>query len=480
AADGKSYAPTDTYARVSGAGDKIFHSTGEFELELPVGSATILFTKGFEFNPVRHEVTIEKDKITILEVSLEPMTDMSSRGWYSASTHVHMNYGGNLHNTLENLMQISEAEDQDLVLHQIANKDNRILDYQFFIPGGEEHPLSTDERLLVVGQEYRPPVWGHVFMFGMKEHLISPFTNGYEGTGIWSQYPSNTDMFRKAKAQGAWVGYVHSFYGENDPLENNLGNAKGFLVDAAFGTTDAVEWSYPNRAGFYPLYAAWNNGLKVAACGGEDAISDLHRSNQIGSHRTYVNTLSDGLDMRAWFEGLKNGHAFVSNGPLIDFQVGGNIPGETVKLPPGGGRVEITFEVQSIVPLDKVTLIFNGEVVKDYALKSDRKHLEVTINRKVTESGWFHLRAEGAVNERFPLDAQYAQAFTNPVWVEVGDQPIRDYDAAQYGIRWIEKLEEIMDKDPGWRSPAEKDRVMGQLKEAKEVYGKFAREAGEL
>ena len=55
-----------------------------------------------------------------------------------------MNYAGNLHNTLENLMMMSAAEDQDIVLEQIANKDNRILDHQFFVPGGGPHPLSRE------------------------------------------------------------------------------------------------------------------------------------------------------------------------------------------------------------------------------------------------------------------------------------------------------------------------------------------------
>ena len=172
---------------------------------------------------------------------------MAAEGWFSASTHVHGNYGGNLHNSLENLIMMSEAEDQDLVLHQVANKDNRVLDYQHFEPGGGAHSASTPEHPVVVGQEYRPPFYGHVFMFRMRDHLISPFTMGYEGTAIESLYPSNTDMFRKAKAQGAVVGYVHAFTGENDPLDGNLGGAKGFLVDAALGTTDAVEWSDAGR-----------------------------------------------------------------------------------------------------------------------------------------------------------------------------------------------------------------------------------------
>ena len=251
AADGKFYAPPDTYARFTNAGDKLFHTSGEFRVELPPGPVELFFVKGFEFKPVQIHDTIRVSQVTTLDMALDPFIDLSASNWYSASTHVHMNYGGNLHNTLENLMLQSEAEDQDLVLHQVANKDNRILDYQHFVPGGIPHPLSTEHRLLVVGQEYRPPVWGHVFMFGMKNHLISPFTNGYEGTAIGSQYPSNTDMLRKAIAQGARVGYVHAFSGESDPLEGDLNHAKGFMVDAAFGTTDAIEWSDAGKAGFF-------------------------------------------------------------------------------------------------------------------------------------------------------------------------------------------------------------------------------------
>jgi hypothetical protein len=479
AADGKHYAPADTYARFSGEGDKIFHTNGEFQLKLPPGQVDLQFVKGFEFKPEQLRAEIKSGEMTKLEVELHPIADLSLKNWYSASTHVHMNYGGNLHNDYENLMMISEAEDQDLVLHQIANKDNRILDYQYFIPGGVPHPLSTSQRLLVVGQEYRPPIWGHVFMFGMKEHLISPFANGYEGTGIGSQYPSNTDMLRKARQQDAWVGYVHAFTGEKDPLQRDLSHAKGLPVDVALGTTDAVEWSSANRAGFYPVYNLWNNGLKLAVCGGEDAISDLHWGKIIGSYRTFVNTSGKGLDMHAWFDGLKNGHAFVSNGPLLDFKINDQIPGETLWLPQEGGEVNISMEVESIAPLEKVLLLFNGNIIDEILLKGDRTYFKYEESHEVTTSGWFHLRAEGIPKERFPLDGDYAQAFTNPVWVSVGNRPVRNRKSAEYCIRWIEKLESIMDMDPGWRSQQEKDHVFSQLKEAKEIYRRFAKEAEE-
>ena len=137
ASDGKFYAPSDAYAWISGADDPIFHTSGRFTVRLPVGKASLTVVKGFEYWLQDAEVDIDANEITSLVVDLKPLTDMAAKGWYSGSTHVHMNYAGNLHNTLEDRMMMSEAEDQDIVNEQVANKDNRILDYQFFVLGSE-------------------------------------------------------------------------------------------------------------------------------------------------------------------------------------------------------------------------------------------------------------------------------------------------------------------------------------------------------
>ena len=470
AADGKFYTPNDAYARAGTRGDQIFHNAGEFTLTLPVGEASLNVVKGFEYLPQSLEVDIEEGAVAQLTVELAQMTDMGAKGWYSASTHVHANYGGNLHNTLENLMMMSRAEDQDLVLEQVANKDNRILDYQFFVPGGGQHPISEKDQIVVVGQEYRPPFYGHVFMFGMREHLISPFVTGYEGTAVESLYPSNTDMFLKAKAQGAITGYVHPYLGEADPLDGNLGGGKGFMVDAALGTTDALEWSDSATSGFYPLYAVWNNGLRVTATGGEDSISSLHRSKLLGSYRTYVYTGNLGLNMDAWFTGLKRGRAFVSSGPLLEMQVGTSLPGDTVQLPPGGGEVTITGQLRSITELEEIALVCNGELVQTFPLRRSDNSLNIDFEHSIERSGWCHLRTEGDSDKRFPLDVGYAQAFTNPIWFQVGDEPIRNPQSVDYAIRWIDKLQELADAWPGWRSESEKAHVFGQFEQARQVY----------
>ena len=477
AADGKFYAPTDTYARITGMGDPIFHHGGQFEVEVPVGRVCLVGVKGFEYWPQRAETDILADQTSSVTMLLERMTDMAAKGWYNGSTHVHMNYGGNLHNSPDNLMMMADAEGQYVATVQIANKDNRVLDHQFFVPGGGPHPLSRTDRLLVIGQEYRPLLYGHASMFGMRDHLISPFATGYEGTAIESLYPSNTDMFRKAKAQGATVTYVHAFGGETDPIQSELGYPKGYMVDAALGTVDAVEWSRPGRAGFYPWYATLNNGLRVSAIGGEDSISDLHRGSLVGSMRTYVFTGRRGLDMQAWFEGLRRGHVFVSTGPLLAVTVDGRMPGEEIQFPPSGGTVEVEAHVRSIVAFEKVLVVSDGRVIDELAPDRDRRRIDFKRSYPVRQSGWFHIRVEGSSNDRYPLDAGYPQAFTNPVWVIVGGRPVCSRAAAEYGITWINCLCKMIDTWPGWRSEKEKAHVFAQFEEARRIYEGLAAEA---
>jgi hypothetical protein len=220
-----------------------------------------------------------------------------------------------------------------------------------------------------------------------------------------------------------------------------------------------------------------NNGFRVTATGGEDSISSMHQSKLVGSARTYVYTGAKGLDMQAWFQGLREGRAFVTTGPLTLLKVNGMLPGDEVKLPAGGGDVEITGWVRSTLPVEQVSLVFNGEVVAKIPVNGDRKSVDFTRTFKVARSGWYHLRAEGAPADRYPLDTGYLQAFTNPVWVTVGNQPVRSKAAADYSIKWIDTLESMAGQWPGWRSEKEKSHVFAQFEEARKIYRQRAADA---
>jgi hypothetical protein len=490
ASDGKLYAPRDSYSRIGELGKHLFHTHGEFILEVPVGTMTLEAVKGFEYWPARQSVEVKSGANVPVTLTLKRMVDFADRGWINGSTHVHMNYGGNLRNTLENLMLMSKAEDQEVVNELVANKDNRVLDWQYFVPGGGEHPVSKGdpETLVIVGEEYRPPFYGHVSFIGLREHLISPFTTGYEGTAIESLYPSNTDMFLKARKQDAVVGYVHAFSGDTDPLEGNLGVGKGFPVDAALSSIDTMEWSAPSRAALSVWHHALNNDLPIAVVGGEDSISSLHRTKLVGSLRTYAfvgkpdrlpsagTQRNPRLTAGNWIRALKQGRTFFTSGPLLAFEMNGVGPGETIKLPASGGSVALSGQIWSIVPLTRAVVYRNGKVWREVPLNKDRLGGKIQETVRIDESGWFSLTAEGPVASH-PVDALYPQAATSAIRVYVGGQRIRNLQSAQYFIRWIDKLQAMAEAWPSWRSAQEKHHVFEQFRVARETYKRLASEA---
>lgn len=171
-------------------------------------------------------------------------------------------------------------------------------------------------------------------------------STSYEGTAIDSIYPTNTQIFRKAKAQGAVTGYVHPF-GNVDPLEADLGGAKGLAVDAALGTVDALEWSGAVTAEMGVWRKLLNNDIDLTSTGGEDSINDLQRFRTLGSIRTFVH-LDGPFSVDGWVDGLRKGHTFFSSGPLLEFRVDGALPGDTVHLPAAGGTLTLEGTVTCV------------------------------------------------------------------------------------------------------------------------------------
>ncbi|MBK9169945.1 MAG: CehA/McbA family metallohydrolase [Bryobacterales bacterium] len=476
ASDGKSYAPEKEYHRIAGraANRDFFHADGHFRLEVPVGEVTIEAARGIEYWPERQTAAVRENATTIVSIDLRRMAHMKARGWYSGSDHVHMNYGGNQNNTPENLVFMAKAEDLDVIGEKVANKDNRIFDQQHFT--GKPHHLTTSERILEFGEEYRPPFYGHVNFINMKKHLISPFTTGYEGTAIESLYPSNTDMFRLARQQGAIGGYVHPFSG--DPPSRGYSVARGFPVDLALGSFEYIELM--TSAGHYTHTAdvwhrALNCGFKVTASAGEDSILNLHATAILGSSRLYA-YLGPKLTWDGWVEAIRKGRTFVTNGPLLEFTVNGEMAGEEIQLPAGGGAVDLAATMESIVPVKTVEVLFNGKVLETVPLTEGGKRAVLRKRVQLPSSGWLTVRAKG--DPAHPIDDSYVVAETGAIYVIAGGQPIRSREDAEYFITWIDDITRQAQEHPGWRSDKERQHVLGQFAEARRIFEQRAREAG--
>ena len=474
ASDGKTYVPEDAYQRVpgrAGHGD-YFHAGRQFAIELPAGESTLEAVKGIEYEPVEKRVTILAGQTTRLEVTMRRMAEMNARGWYSGSDHTHMNYGGNLHNTPENMMFMADAEDLNVTGDKICNKDNRIFDWQYFT--GQPHALSTARRILRFDEEYRPPFYGHINVINLRDHLISPFITGYEQTALESLYPSNTDIFRAAHAEGAIGGYVHPW--SQDPAKSGYGVARGFAADLALGSFEYLE-VLTRTSHFTNTSKVWhralNCGFRITASAGEDSILGMHSTPVLGESRVYVHTGPE-LSWDRWVDGIRRGRTFVTNGPLLAFEVNGEIPGGEIHLPAGGGAVEVSGRFDSIVPVDRLELYLNGVAVE--TARPAGRHGELRKRITVSRSGWLTLRAISD-QPHHPVEDGYVVAETSPVYVYCGDEPIRSREDAEYFLRWVDDVARQAEAHPGWRSERERKHVLGQFAEARRIWEQRAREA---
>jgi TolB protein len=475
ASDGKTYAPEHAYQRMSpkSAFGDYFHAKDRFIVDVPPGKVRIEAVRGIEYQSAVQEAEIRPGSLTAVRLEPKRIANPNAGGWYSGSDHVHMNYGGNLHNTPENLMMLAEAEWLNVIGEKVANKDHRIFDHQYFT--GAAHKLSTSTQLLSFGEEYRPPFYGHINFVNLTKNLISPFTTGYEGSGIESLYPSNTDLFRLARQQGAIGGYVHPW--SRDPESAGYAVARGFPVDLALGSFTYLE-VLTRSTHFTHTAPVWhralNCGFKITASAGEDSILNLNATAIMGSSRVYA-YLGSGLSWNAWVEAIRAGRTFVTNGPLLQFEVNGQIPGGEIQLPASGGSVSAVAQLDTTVPVEKMEIFWNGKPVETIPVASGAQTLRIEKTLLVKESGWLTLRARGGSSH--PVDDDYVIAETSPVYVYVDKRPIRSKEDADYFVHWIDSITKQAQEHPGWRSDKERTHVLAQFAEARAVFEQRAREA---
>ena len=456
AADGRSYAPQESWLRVDWImydhmDEKeyhYFHTDGEFEIDLPPGKTTLGVAKGFEFLPVDQEVTVREDRPESVTIRLKRLDKARDKGWWDGGNHFHMNYSGVYYNPPETMMFQGDAEDIHVLNNLICNKEQRIPDIAYFT--GKPDPVSTSERILYHNQEYHPPFWGHGAYLNLKEHYVIPDYVGYQNTVVASLHPSNTVPNMVARAQGALAGYAH-------------GAGRNFSADLALGTVDFVEVN--SIGGMEPLYRAWNCGYDVVASAGEDAFGNFYRSYIIGSNRVYVKTGKQ-LDYDKWIADFRAGRSFVSAGPLVYFTINGKDPGDTINLPAGSHTMRAKAEVRSIMPIESIELLFNNQVVATLEPTGEKRI--ATLNEEVTidGSGWFAVRTR-AKYATHPIRRPFPFAATMPVRVVVDDKPIRSHEDAQYFIDRLDQvLQQAMETGP-WNTEAEKEDIKRQYGEAR-------------
>ncbi len=403
-----------------------FVCTGEVKLELAPGNYTMEVERGPEFLAHRSEFSVASGTPTNITVTLPRIVDLAAEGWWSGELHVHRPVAD-----AELLMRA-----EDLHVAQFItwwNKQN------LWSNGPPAEPLRQFDgnrfAHVLAGEDEREG--GALLYFNLKQPLGI--------TGAMRHFPSSLVYAAEArKWAGAHIDIEKPFWWDfplwlasglcdSVGIANNHMHRAGMYNGEAWGRPrDTNAFPSPRGNGFWSqeiYYHALNCGLRLPPSAGS-ASGVL--PNPVGYNRVYVFT-GPQLTYERWWEGLRAGRSFVSNGPLLRCRANGKLPGE-VFTEAEGKKMEI--EIDAILngrdAVSAVEVIRNGKVVRSVPVTANgqRASLGTLI---FNESGWFLVRAISNDPKTFRF------ASTAPFYIEIGKAKRISKTSAQFFLDWVKE-----------------------------------------
>lgn len=413
--------PDEGAVHFDGASGRVFfYSPGMIEITVPAGQITVSAVQGLATPEVRSTVHAAAGSVTEVELELAPVWDAAKAGWMSGDHHFHLNYGGPYDLDPSDMIPRMQGEALDVATPLLANLHNRYEDQDLW--GWEK---SDAPPLIRFGQEIRSHFLGHMGLIEIPEfHWPWVWGPGYEVYGTDDR--TNGEVLDFAHRHGGLGYYVHPV-GVPDPFAES-GRAQvpvELVADAVLGDVDALEivclWS-----SFEGTAALWhrllNVGLTVAPSAGTDVMLNLYRTMAVGVTRVYVHT-GGRFNWPAYVEGLRSGRSFVTNGPFLDFRVGGAAAGGEASpdgVRPGGvvapGTVSWALDLAAATEVDTVDIIVNGRVVVSHLGIASPGRRNYTGEIDLPAGGWIAARARGG-ETRWPSMDTSPYAHTAPIWI---------------------------------------------------------------
>jgi hypothetical protein len=275
-----------------------FYIDGTYLAELPTGRYELVIAKGPEFRITRRHFDVESNQTQEIKIELQRWDNLPAKGWYSGDNHIH--YIRHSQSDDPNLLPFTQAEDLHVAnILQMGNIAGVLWPQYGWSP---VVAASNESYSFVPGQEDpRTQRVGHTISLNLKEPIRSP-----------QHYLIYRPIFEEARTQGAVTGYAHV-------QAPRAWGPKGLALDVPFKLVDFVEVLQMGHAGTELWFDFLNLGHKLAPSAGTDYMWDFTLP---GAERSYV-YVPHPFTLEAWFDGLKKGNTFVTNGPMLEFTVNG-------------------------------------------------------------------------------------------------------------------------------------------------------------
>ncbi len=462
-ADGQMYKPADAVvdssASVRQGNERWYH--GSFvakqpaAIELPAGTYTLVVERGTEFR--RHEQRIEfvDGETKRINVELEPWIRMNQRGWWSGDFHVHRDPA--------DVPALVQAEDLNLAVVFTMWNQRDLWEREPW-PSGDIREVTPGHLMTILNAEDERG--GGAWMFHrLKQNL------GLAGHERW--FPAGIEFIEGAKKQRdsgqgfPWFDCEKPFWREvpvvmalSPPdsmgLIHNHFNQYGVLANEAWGRPRDTK-KYPGREGFVAssldlYYRYLNLGFTTPASAGS-ASGVL--PNPVGYNRVYVK-LDGEFSVEGFYDGLRSGESFVTNGPMLFLQSEAS----------SGGKRIINATALSREPLDRIELVGNGRIIETHRIADGQSESSTSFTVDETKYSWVAVRCYART--RATVRMAHSQAIQLKGHWDAGDD-------AKFFVDWIDELIEISERETDRFSDASKqDAVIDIYRRARKFYADLA------
>jgi hypothetical protein len=420
-----------------------FVCEGTVSLPLAAGNYSYEIERGPEYSRSAGTITVKENAPASLKVELERLADLPAEGYWPGELHVHR--------SLDDIELLMRAEDLHVAPVITWWNSRNQWSSEKRLPEKLLHQFDTNRYYhIMAGEDERE---GGALLFC---NLPQPLAI----TGASREYPAPVKFLSEARThKNVWVDIEKPFWwdvpvwlasGQVDSIglaNNHMCRSQMSELEAWGKPRDRERLPPPRGNGYWTqeiYYHILNCGIRLPPSAGS-ASGVL--PNPVGYNRVYVHTGPKDFDYDHWWEGLRAGRCFVTNGPLLRVEAAGKLPGHVFTAPQGQEvQVDVKARLTTRDPIRFVEIIKNGQVERKVPFADWSKTGSLgTVTFQ--ESGWFLVRAITEETKTFRF------ASTGPYYVEVGanKKPVSKA-SAQFFLDWVrERAKRVKLDDAGQR-----------------------------
>jgi hypothetical protein len=436
--------------------DSSFYVDGSFDIDLAPGKYEISLMKGVEYLDQQRTFNVAPNAVIRKKYSMRRWIDMPRRGWYSADDHIHVR-----RSPREDSLLIKWIQAEDIHVGVLLRMGDFWATYFDQYAWGSKGIYRDDDYMLSSGQEDpRTPELGHSIGIGASEPVR-----------FQSEYYYYDKVFDKLHELGGITGYAHqaeSFHGYRGLMLDGLRRKIDIMEILQYCVSDdpliVKHYYHLLDLGFAVTAVA---GSDFPWCGHDHSIPDLISNARIGNVRFYTYVCGD-FNYDNWKTAVKNGNTFASSGPMLQLNVNGKLPGDTLRVKKGA-KIVISakaFGHSEKIPLQRLEIVQHGEVIKTQTALS-KDEISIEINQTASTGFWIAARAYAGRGQI---------AHTTPVYVSVDNggfhnpKTLMQYFAlANQYLDELEKDLKAVNDDPERQAWRYRDGLEKRIKATREI-----------